>query len=86
MKIIIQKRLIHSFFWRSIIILIFGALEVPPETYEFFRGFRFLKYKTGFLLRKYEKFFWSFGFLKCKKFCRGGFLLFFEIENLPPEL
>ena len=29
-KVFLEK-LIHNFFWKSIIILVFGALEAPPE-------------------------------------------------------
>ena len=50
---------------RLVFFLIFWARKV---LFPVFRGFRFPKYKKGFLLRKYKKFFRGFRFLDYKKF------------------
>ena len=45
-----------------------------------FGGLRLPKYKISFLLRRKNKFFRGFCFLKYKKFSRRGFLIFFKLR------
>ena len=60
----------------------FGLCKLPPEIEETilefpFQSFPFRRYKKSFLLRN---FFGVSVFLKYKKFSRGRFFLFFELE------
>ena len=71
-KVFLEK-FIHTSLWRSVIDFGFWGYgssswnirKVRSLKYkEFFRGFRFRKFKSSFLLRKYQKFFSVFSFLE----------------------
>ena len=75
-KVFLEK-FIHNFFLEKYKKFWFSGLWKCLRKYkEFFRGFRFLKYKKSFLLIKYKKCFRCFRFQKTKEFSQGEFFLF----------
>ena len=92
------EKSIHNFFWKSTInfgFWVFGSSSPNIRKFHslkyknFFKGFRFRKYKKSFLLRKYKKLFCGFCFLeykksfllrKYKKLSQGRFFYFFEVR------
>ena len=61
------EKFIINLFWRTLRNFYFWDFESSSwNIRNFFRGFRFRRYKKSFLLKKYMEYFWAIHFLKYK--------------------